>query len=34
MMQLVNADIDKWTAGRGHDDDLTMIVIKIQAKTA
>ncbi len=34
MMQLVNADIDQWTAGRGHDDDLTMIVIKIQATTA
>ncbi len=29
MMALINTEIDEWTRGRGHDDDLTMVVIQI-----
>jgi sigma-B regulation protein RsbU (phosphoserine phosphatase) len=30
LMVLINADIDEWTRGHAHDDDLTIIVIKIK----
>lgn len=29
MMTLINADIDEWTRGHAHDDDLTMVIIHI-----
>lgn len=29
LMALINADIDAWTKGHAHDDDLTMVVIQI-----
>ena len=29
LMTLINADIDEWTTGHPHDDDLTMVVIKV-----
>jgi serine phosphatase RsbU (regulator of sigma subunit) len=30
LMVLINADIDEWTRGHAHDDDLTIIVIQIK----
>jgi serine phosphatase RsbU (regulator of sigma subunit) len=29
MMLLITADVDEWSSGRPHGDDLTMIVIRI-----
>ncbi len=29
MMTLINADVDEWTRGHAHEDDLTMVVVRI-----